>query len=483
MSPVSLDYSPLIVLAAGIVAVFTQDLVKENSKATITITGVALAAVTILSTLLVESHIRLTIGGVFVFNSYSFFFTAIFSASALLVCLQSSTYADTRVSPFEYYALILGATLAMSFVAAATNLIALFTMFEAATVATYALTSYSKANKASAEAAIKFFVIGAVSSGIILYGISLLYISTGSLDLSAITAYIHGGSQLLSVAFILLIAGFGFKVAAVPFHTWLPDTYEGAPYPTTSFLSSASKVMGFAALIKIFYYMGPSLEAAAGLDWRLIFAALAILTMTLGNLAALVQTNFKRLLAYSSISQSGYMLIGLALGSDYAYAVLLYFALAYVFSKVGSFIVADHFESTYKSKTVSDYAWLGRRSPIASFSLAIFLLSLAGIPPLAVFVAKFFMFYAAVQAGGAWIWLSVAGVLNSALSLYYYARVIKNMYLGVEGDQPPADNHTRETWAYLTPIVICLLLTVLLGVFEGPVIHAAHVAIESLGGA
>ncbi|MEM0120765.1 MAG: NADH-quinone oxidoreductase subunit N [Thermoprotei archaeon] len=480
MYPNTFDYTPILVLLVGVVAVFTQDLVKQSSKSTLAITSVTLALVCLSSALLAATHAHFSVGGVFVFNPYSFFFTAVFSASALLVTIQSSAYTVARSEPFEFYTLVLVATAGMAFVAAATNLMALFVVFEAATVATYALTAYSKNQKASAEAAIKFFVVGAMSSGIILYAISLVYLATGSLSIAPIASLERGGSQILSVAFILLIAGFGFKVAAVPFHMWLPDTYEGAPYPTTSFLSTASKVMGFAALVKIFYSMGPSVAALAGLDWRLIFAALALLTMTLGNLAALVQTNFKRLLAYSSISQSGYILIGLALGSSYAYAILLYFTVAYVFSKIGSFIVADNFESNYGAKSISQYAWLGRRAPISSFSLAIFLLSLAGIPPLAVFVAKFFMFYAAVQAGGTWIWLSVAGVLNSALSLYYYARVIKNMYLGVEDQTPPDTQRTPEKWAYLAPILIALALTVLLGVFEGPVIHAAQAAMNSI---
>lgn len=475
-----LDYSPVIALLVGVAAVFTQDLVRQSHRATLTISAAVLGAVGLLSAVLVGADAGFSVGGVFHFDPYAFFFGAVFSASAFLAVLESSTYGEAKQNPFEFYALVLGATFAMLFVAAAQNLIALFAMFEAATVSTYALTAYSRANRPSAEAAIKFFVVGAVSSGIILYGISLIYLATGSVSISPIIGVAPGSAQLLQVGFILLIAGFGFKVAAVPFHMWLPDTYEGAPYPTTSFLSSASKIMGFAALVKIFYYMGPSLSATTGLDWRLVFAALSLLTMTLGNLAALVQTNVKRMLAYSSISQSGYIMIGLALASNYAYAILLYFALTYAFSKVGSFVVADHFETSYGARTLEEYAWLARRSPIASFSFAIFLLSLAGIPPLAVFVAKFFMFYAAVEAGGTWIWLAVAGVLNSALSLYYYARVIKNIYFGVENVPPPQTQTRGETWGYLAPILIALLLTVLLGIFEGPVIQAAKAAIGSL---
>lgn len=480
MTPNILGYTPIIALVGGMAAVFTQELVRESSKIASAIACTVLALVSATSALLVGAHVGFSLAGAFRYDQYAFFFTAVFSASALLAAIQSYSYSDARDNPFEFYALMLGATTAMSLVAAAQNLIALFVAFEAATVSTYALTAYSKRSRPSAEAAIKFFVVGAVSSGIILYGISLLYLATGSVQISEIAGVTAGGARVLEVAFILLIAGFGFKVAAVPFHMWLPDTYEGAPYPTTSFLSSASKIMGFAALVKIFHYMGPSLTAATGLDWRLVFAALAVLTMTLGNLAALVQTNVKRLLAYSSISQSGYMLIGLALGSDYAYSILLYYALAYALSKVGSFVVADHFESSYGAKSIREYAWLNRRSPIASFSFAIFLLSLAGIPPLAVFVAKFFMFYAAVQAGGAWIWLAVAGVLNSALSLYYYAVVIKSIYLGVEGVPPPEPQPKREGWAHLAPILIALTLTVLLGVFEGPVIRGAQTAVGSL---
>ncbi|MEM3857408.1 MAG: NADH-quinone oxidoreductase subunit N, partial [Thermoprotei archaeon] len=358
--------------------------------------------------------------------------------------------------------------------------ISLFVSFELATVATYAMTAYAKNSRASGEAAIKFFVIGALSAGMILYAISLIYASTGTIAITALDSPLGNSKEIISVAFILLIAGFGFKVAAVPFHLWLPDTYDGAPYSTTTYLSAASKVMGFAALVRIFYVMAPTFASAAGLDWQLIFAVLALLTMTYGNLAALAQTDVKRLLAYSSIAQSGYILIGLALATRFSFAILLYFIMAYAFSKMGSFIAAEFFEREYGAKTLDQYSWIAKTSPVSAFAFSICLLSLAGIPPLSVFVAKFFMFYAAIQLGGAWIWLAVAGVLNSALSLYYYARIIKNMYVGSPSVPVPDQSKLRETPMFLLPLIVTLVLTIGLGLAESPVLGLAAKAMESI---
>jgi proton-translocating NADH-quinone oxidoreductase chain N len=473
--------SPIIALVVGVLAIFVQDLSKENNRANRLYTVVSLLASLFLSLYLAQLGDSTTFGGgSFAFNTYTYFYGTVFSLSALLVVLASNRFLSSRDSPFEFNVLVLVATLGMFLVASATNLVSLFVAFEMATVATYGMTAYAKDKKSSAEAAIKFFVVGAISAGIILYAISLIYLATGTINITPFLTVARGSQRLLAVAFILLIAGFGFKVAAVPFHMWLPDTYDGAPYPTTTYLASASKIMGFAALTKIFLVMGPAVELQTALNWQIAFGVLSLLTMTLGNLAALVQTDIKRMLAYSSVSQSGYIIMGLGLGSTFSYTVILYFVLAYAISKIGSFIVAEFFDTEYGAKSISDYSWLARRSPFSAFSLTIFFLSLAGIPPLAVFVAKFFMFYAAVQVGGLWIGLAVAGVLNSALSLYYYARVIKNMYLGADGSPQTEQFKIIENKNYAIPVFIALALTVALGLAEGPVIQLARYAVASV---
>jgi proton-translocating NADH-quinone oxidoreductase chain N len=479
-----LSIVPLVALAASTVLLMVQDVAAPNPEVSRWIAAASLAFTAFLSAVLGASGTTGTVGGMFRFDSYAQFFDTVFSLSAFLVVLQSAKYQKSSKTPFEMNVLVIASTIGMFLVAASTNLLSLFVSFELATVGTYALVGYSRDSQRSSEAAIKFFVVGALSAGVILYGISLIFLTTGTLGItSAITLVDASEAKLLGVAFVLLIAGFGFKIAAVPFHFWLPDTYDGAPYPATSFLASASKIMGFAALVKVFLVMGPAVTALSGLDWRLLFGVLSLITMTVGNLAAMVQTNVKRMLAYSSIAMSGYIMIGLALGTAYAFSALLYFTLSYAVSKIGSFIVADFFETEHGARTVEEYSWLARASPFSAVSLSFFLLSLAGIPPLAVFVAKFFIFYAAVQVGGLWIWLAVAGVLNSALSLYYYARVIKSMYLGFSANSERKFDKITESWYYAIPTIIALGFTFALGVAEAPVLGAASHSLQILTGA
>jgi NADH-quinone oxidoreductase subunit N len=476
-----LGLSPVGVLVLAQIVLFVQDLVKEGKRLSQYISAAALAVSCLLSVYLASSGNTVSFANsTFVFNSLAYYFGVIFSLSALLVMLSAGSFLSRAEYAFEFSSLAILGVLGSFFVASSTNLVALFVVFEMATTATYGMVAYARRSKLSAEAAIKYFVVGAVSAGIIIYGISLIYIATGSVSISSVFSVASQSSQLLDVGVILLIVGFGFKIAAFPFHMWLPDTYEGAPYPATTYLASVSKVMGFAALVRIFLVMGPAIYALGGLNWEVIFGLLSILTMTFGNLAALVQTSMKRMLAYSSIAMSGYMLIGLALGTSFSYAVLLYFMLTYAIAKAGSFIVAQFFESEHNAKSIDDYAWLARKSPLSAFSLTIMLLSLAGIPPLSVFVAKFFIFYASVQVGGYWILLAIAGVLNSALSLYYYARVIKNMYIGLAGESPPPQGARLERIGYMIPILTCLVLTIALGLGEGTVIAVAKHAVTTL---
>lgn len=481
-----LSIVPLATLAISAVLLLLQDVLAPNPEVSRWIGTASLAFAALVSAISAAAGTTGTIGGAFRFDTYAQFFDTVFSLSAFLVILQSARYQKLSKTPFEMNVLVIASTAGMFLVAASTNLLSLFVSFELATVGTYALVGYSRDSQRSSEAAIKFFVVGALSAGVILYGISLIFLTTGTLGItSALSLTSAAEAKLLAVAFVLLIAGFGFKIAAVPFHFWLPDTYDGAPYPATSFLASASKIMGFAALVKVFLVMGPAVTALSGLDWRLLFGVLSLVTMTVGNLAALVQTNVKRMLAYSSIAMSGYIMIGLALGTAYALSALLYFTLSYAVSKIGSFVIADFFETEHGARTIEEYSWLARASPFSAVSFSFFLLSLAGIPPLAVFVAKFFIFYAAVRVGGFWIWLAVAGVLNSALSLYYYARVIKSMYLGFSPSSERRFEKVTENWSYAIPTIIALALTFALGIAEAPVLGAAsnslHILASTLG--
>lgn len=473
--------SPLVALVVAAGVIMLQDVAHPSLRLSGSIAAAGAAASLILSVYLAPLGLHFAFGSYsFEFTSFTYYFGVVFSASCLLVIFASNYLVRENQSQVEYYLLILAATIGMYLVAAASNLVSLFVSFELATVATYGMTAYSKTRRASGEAAIKYFVIGALSAGIILYAISLIYVSTGTINITSDLHPAQGLAPMLSVAFLLLIAGFGFKVAAVPFHLWLPDTYDGAPYPTTAYLSAASKVMGFAALVRVFLVMGPAVQAATGLNIPLVFGVLALLTMTFGNLAALVQTRVKRMLAYSSIAQSGYILIGLALADKFSYSVLLYFTLAYAISKIGSFIAAGFFSQEYGAETLDEYSLLAKSSPMTAFAFSVLLLSLAGIPPLSVFVAKFFMFYAAVRVGGVWIALAVAGVLNSALSLYYYAKVIKNLYIGATQDSKPVLDHVLEKWMYLVPVVAALVVTIGLGLTEAPVIALASKAVSSI---
>lgn len=386
---------------------------------------------------------------------FALFFHAIFLFVALLTILASRGFLrPEEPHQGEYYALMLIAVVGMMFTAAATDLFVLFLAFEISSLSTFALVAFRKREPRSTEAAVKFFIIGAVSSAIILFGISLIYGIAGSTSIGATTDLVKLNGLSLTrfpfieppviVALVFLIAGFGFKVATVPFHMWAPDVYEGSPTTITVFLTAGSKNVGIVALFRVFL-IG---LLAVQLDWVVALAILAIVTQTVGNVLAIPQRSVKRMLAYSSIAQAGYILIAVAVGavvlrsgapSDAAMTAAvagivggLLHILTYAAMKAGAFLVVAGTESRGYADDMEAYRGLNRRMPFLAFSMTIFLLSLAGIPPLGGFVSKFFLFASAVDAMSVNPWylsLAVSGVLNSALSLYYYARVIWYMYV------------------------------------------------------
>ena len=372
-------------------------------------------------------------GGFLIVDNFAIFFKLIFLLSAALVILSVESLArDQRRYQVEFIALTLFATVGLMLMASTAELISIYLALELSALSLAFLAASAKRDLKSTEAGLKFFLLSAMSSAILLYGLALLYGVTGTTSLGAIASALRGSPSpavLLSVA--LVVAGFGFKIAAVPFQMWTPDVYEGAPTPVTAFFATASKAAGFAVLLRVLQTALP--EAAT--QWSTLLALLALLTMTVGNLAALVQGNIKRMLAYSSIAHVGYILVGLAAANQVGYSSVLFYLLVYAFTNLGAFIVIAVLGRFTDSDLISSYAGLHRRAPVPSFVLAIALLSLAGLPPLAGFFSKLYLFWAAAEAG--LYWLVVAGVINSAISLFYYARVIRQMYLvSAEQEQP-----------------------------------------------
>lgn len=361
----------------------------------------------------------------------------------------------------EYYALLLLISAGMMMMAAATDLIVVFLSLEVFSLGLYILSGLNRNDPRSSEAAMKYFLLGAFASGFFVYGAALLYGATGSTQFAQINVALTSGQydqNLIYPAIGLLIVGFGFKVSLVPFHMWTPDVYQGAPTPLTAFMSVGTKAAAFAAFYRTFLYALSPEQAVWG--WAL--AILAVLTMTLGNLAALRQTSLKRLLAYSSIAHAGYILVGLATGTPGGFQGALYYLISYAFMNIGAFAVVIMLEKQGEMDASSDrLRGLARREPMLAFVMTIFLFSLAGVPPFAGFFAKFFVFSAAVQGG--WSWLAAIAMLNSAIGAYYYLRITVSMYFG----EPDDETVTTPVRSLPTTVgmYIALAFTVLLGIF------------------
>ncbi len=409
-------------------------------------------------------------------DSYALFFNGIFCLAGVLTVLMSGSYLDlTKIRQGEYYALLLFAAVGMVLMAAATDLITIFLGLETMSIAVYVLTGIWHQRLASNEAALKYFLLGAFASGFLLYGMALIYGVTGSLQLAVIAEQVaaQGSSPLLLVGMGLLLVGFGFKVAAAPFHVWTPDVYEGSPTTITAFMAVGVKAAAFAAFARVFLYA----LAAVHAEWQGVVWVIAVLTMTVGNLTALVQTNIKRMLAYSSVAHAGYVLVAMVAGKELGGAAMMYYLVAYGFMNLGAFgVVLSLNRQDQPNEELRDYAGLGFRYPALGMAMAIFMLSLTGVPPLVGFTGKFYVFSAAVEAG--YIGLAVIGVLNSAVSAYYYIRVIVTMYME-EGDAAFEIAALRP--ALSAAIIIAAAGTVLLGIFPSASISIARESFLSLG--
>jgi len=392
--------------------------------------------------------------GMLVVDQYSIFFKVIFLLIAAVMVLASYDYIGKYVkADGEFYTLMLLSVVGMMLMASTGELISIYIALELTSIPLYVMAGMIRTNEKSAEAAVKYVLLGAMSSAILLYGFALLYGLTGTTDLAGIATSIRQGIQngnvLALIADVLIIAGFGFKISAVPFHMWAPDIYEGAPTPSTAFFSVGSKAAGFAALIRVFMYGGLGQVNLSSLV--VILSIVAVLTMTLGNIVAAVQTNVKRMMAYSSIAQAGYILVGfigsLATNKAAGNTAVLFFILVYVITNLGAFSGIIALADMTGGERVEDFRGLGKRAPLLGACTALCLLSLAGIPPVAGFWSKVLLFTAAWGLGQSW--LVIIALLNSIVSLVYYGRIVKVMYF----DEP------RKNDRLTTPVSLGISIT------------------------
>ena len=470
---------PEIVLTAGALLVLIADvaLPKAQRGALAWVTLLALGATAV--SLMPFTSTRVEVAhGLIAVDQFALFFKVVFLLAAAITVLMSVRYlAVEGASPGEYYFLILCATLGMFVMAGGIDLITIFIGLETMAVSFYILAGFIKPNQRSNEAAVKYFLLGAFSLGILLYGMSLMYGLSGTTNLRVMASQFTGQEKdpRLILAVILVVAGVGFKIAAVPFHMWAPDVYEGAPTPITAFLSVGSKAASFAMLIRIFVEGLPAMNA----DWRLLFEVLAIITMTVGNVAAVTQSNVKRMLAYSSIAHAGYVLIGIVAWSPTnprGITATLIYLMIYSFMQLGAFAVIVLLRrQDVVGDELKDFSGLHFRNPFAAFAMLLFMLSLGGIPPTAGFMGKFWLFSAAIDAH--YYWLAVIGVLNSAISLYYYIRIVVFMYLKKEtmGSQP------STTPALSVALGVAVLGTLVLGVYPRLLFELAELSARTLG--
>lgn len=433
-------------------------------------------------------------GGIFVIDNFYRFFAITFLIVLLFVIASSIEYMNGERNLGIYYILLLFATLGMILVAAANDILAIFVAWELGSLPVYTLVAFQKAKAETSESALKMFLIGAMSSAFILFGISLLYGITSSTRIEDVVSTLanpgtYGPLHILAVMFLLV--GFGYKMSAVPFHAWAPDVYQGAPTTVTTFLAAGSKAMGFAAVIRLIVAGLGNIDVI----WGSLFAVLAVLTMTLGNVVALVQTNMKRMLAYSSIAHAGYIMIALAavasvpnptlVGSlnytvsEFSIAAAEFHVLTHALMKIVAFTIVIVVAASIKSENINDYAGLRKKHPWLTFGLTISLLSLQGVPPLAGFVSKFLLFWAAIYADLAW--LAIVGVINSGFSIFYYLRIIKLMIVddAIEDSVETTTVSMDRLAPYQTPlsyqitIAASVFLVIIIGIIPAPFIDFA----------
>jgi NADH-quinone oxidoreductase subunit N len=450
---------------------------KREKKGYLGFLGLVGVAIAFFCTISLMGSGKTGFEGMITSDGFAIFFKITILIIAFLTLLISMGYATREGIGFgEYYALILFATLGMMLMAAGTHLIVIFLGLETMSISIYILAGMLREDRRSVESAFKYFLLGAFATCFLLYGIAFLYGATGSLYLTDIAAHIASQKLLdhpmllMSLAFLTI--GFGFKIASVPFHMWTPDVYEGAPTSVTAFMATGVKAAGFSALIRVFFTALPGFRP----DWTSIMWLIAVVTMTVGNIIAISQNNIKRMLAYSSIAHAGYILVAFVAGNKSGTSGILFYLMAYAFMNLGAFTCVILLGKKGEENTlINDYAGIGFKYPLLAASMTIFLLSMAGIPPLGGFMAKFYIFSAAVEAK--FYWLAILGVLNSAISVYYYLRVTVLMYFR------ESEREITGLWFSPAPVIALILALIgvfYMGIFPSNVLTFAQKSIEGL---
>ena len=487
-------FLPEITLTVTFLVAICADLVFRKSPqivAGITLGGLILSGVFVLN----QSGMNESIfGNMIAVDPFAVFFKVIILMSAIFIIVFSLSSLELQTASRrlgEYYSLLGGLTLGMMLMAGASNLLMMYLAIELSSISSYILAGFTKEAPDSSEASLKYVIYGGLSSGLMLYGISIIYGLTGSLDIYQINHVLAQGSvnnSALAVAGILTLVGFGYKISAVPFHFWTPDVYEGAPITITAFLSVASKAGGFAVMIR--FFKGVFIDTGAThlpdgmwaslshFEWYHVVAALSVVTMTLGNLVALWQDNMKRLLAYSSIAHAGYMLMGVVVLSNEGLAAILVYFMVYLFMNLGAFYIVMVIANKTGSEDVEDYKGIGKRAPFLGVALTVFLISLTGLPPTAGFIGKLYLFAALLNSG--WIWLAIVGALNSVVSLYYYAKVLRNMYLRSEDDEKETEMIDIPR-VQIATVLVLLVPVIALGLYFTPLVEMAQASVKIFG--
>ncbi len=461
---------PEILMTAFALIVLLIDLLVKKKEA---IAVICLAGVALIGLSLVGSA-GSTFGGMYISDGYSTFFKIIFFINVILTILISIKYiAIERVNYGEYYSLILFSTIGMMIMASASDLIVLYLGLELMALSTYVLAGFIRHSVKSNEAALKYFLLGAFSSGFLLYGISIIYGLTGTTDIKAIAAFIQerglAGNLSLTLSAMMFAVAFGFKIAAAPFHMWAPDVYEGAPTSITAFMSVGPKAAGFAVIGRVFLVAFASIKV----DWAAVLIPIAILTMAVGNIVALSQTNIKRMLAYSSIAHAGYALLGIITGNLEGLSSTMNYLFIYTFMNIGAFAVIIMLRSEgIKGDEISDYEGLSKTHPLAAALMLIFMFSLTGIPPTAGFIGKFYVFMAAINAG--YTWLIIVAVIFSAISAFFYLRIIMYMYM----KDPKVEVPLTTSFSNGIALAITTVAVLFIGVFPTMFVEFAKAALK-----
>jgi len=467
----------LVLSAFGIVVMMLDPLVdEEKSQKTLGLIALVGTLAALASTWFMGQGPGLAFSNMVRVDTFSVFFSFLVIAIAAVVILSSFEYmAVQRIRAGEYYALILFSVVGMVLMSSAIELVLIFIALEISSISTYILAGFRRSSASSSESSLKYFLLGSFATAFFLYGVAMMFGATGSTNIDKIAKTVQAGPvpMLVFAAMALMFVGLGFKVAAAPFHVWTPDVYEGAPAPVVGFMSTAPKAAAFAVLLRVVFSIN-----APGRFWFLWIAA--ALSMTLGNVGALVQTNVKRMLAYSSIAHAGYLLVAFLVTSPDAsftgISAAMFYTAAYAAMNVGAFAVVSHFANAgERYVTLDDYEGLGRSSPLLAATLTIFLLSLIGIPMTGGFFAKFYVFQSALKAN--LVWLTLIGVVNSAIGAYYYLRIIVVMYMRESRKQVPV---TPIPLGLGAALAICVLATLYLGLLPDRVLQVAQHSAQDL---